>query len=105
MAKILKSLLEPIADLDGIPFPRPGGTAPCTIGWYIGDILSKSSLSDPVRAIEVALKLRSTDKAMIDDSDMALINQAIDQVRPLNVIVKTLRDVLNAAEDGEFSTQ
>lgn len=58
---------------------------PTSYGWLLADTLANARSTDPVRAFVVVLKLAGEkDSAVLDDSDIVLIQEAVKNTPSLN---------------------
>ena len=100
--KTLTGLSKPALALDGQPLVDQDGK-PSLIGGIIANCIARGQSKEPVRAMEVALKIhRSNNKLELDDADVQLARAAVQDDQVMNNQAKAAAlTVLDEAEGSE----
>ena len=85
--KTLIGLSKPVLNLDGESLRE--GIKEITVGSIIANSLARGSSAEPVRAMDVALKIHNAEGDIeLEDADFALIEQAVQEDRLINNMAK-----------------
>ena len=85
--KTLSGLNDPVLSLGGEPLVE--GERVVTVGFLIANVLARGSCDEPVRAMDVALKIYNADGSVdLEDADFATVNQTVREDRFMTNIAK-----------------
>jgi hypothetical protein len=108
--RTLAGLSKPLLNLDDEPIRQPSRVVgnkvvegeKITVGSIIANSLARGSSNDPVRAMEVALKIhRAKGDIELEDADFALAERAVKEDTTINNMAKAAAlAVLNGAKEA-----
>ena len=86
--KTLTGLSEPILNLDGEVLREINGKE-ITVGSIIANSLARGSSEEPVRAMDIAIKIHNANGDIkLEDADFALAERAVKEDRLINNMAK-----------------